>query len=111
MNKKVAILAVVVMAAAVTIVIALSNDGSTFDAKMEELENDGYSTKEYDGSFSDAQAERVGVVFSESTWSEFKQQVATVKENLGFVTVWCHRSEGFLWVAAYEDQYYYYCVD
>jgi hypothetical protein len=111
-DKKAAVSAVVaVIVVSVIIMVALYGGASKFEEKVKELEIEGFPTQEYPGSFDAAKADRVGIAFSESNWWEFKQQVATVKENLGFVTVWTHEDEGVLWVHSSEDQCYYYHVD
>jgi hypothetical protein len=84
---------------------------SLFDQRVAELVDLGYNVQGYPATFVEVQAERVGVVFEESNWQMFKQQVAATKENLGYVTVWLHREEGVLWVAASEATYYYHQTD
>lgn len=90
------------------VVLSGLTEPSVFSRKVAELEEEGFVTQAYENSFSDAQSSRPGIIFKQTTeWSIFKQQVATVKMNLGFVTVWTHENEGVLWVASSETTYYY----
>ena len=111
-NKIVGIIAVVIIVAVVAVfVFGLQGSPNVLEEKINELKAEGYDVQEYSGTFSEAKAERPDVTFEETTdWNIFKQQVAATKQDLGFVTVWVHKDEGILWVARYEDKYYYYQV-
>jgi len=102
---------IVVIAIIAAAVLNFQGSSNVLEEKINELKAEGYDVQEYPGTFSEAKASRPDVTFEETDdWNIFKQQVAATKQDLGFVTVWIHKDEGILWVARYEDKYYYYQV-
>ena len=81
------------------------------DQRIEELKNEGIGVDviSYDVFYLDETSSSSEVVFSEKqSWSAFKQDVITIKADLGSVTVSVDRAERIFVFAWNETTYYYY---
>ena len=105
--------AIIIIAAVILIIYATPNRPDPMQQKIDELKSLGYNIQECQESWQEIKAERQqegGVWEQTSDWNIFLQQIETVKQNFGVVTVWVCRDANVLWIHATETTYYYYVV-
>jgi hypothetical protein len=82
----------------------------TIDERIQTIEGlgTGYFVVEYPGTFQKVQTTLPAITFSEeSDWNEFQQIITVEKNELGFTTIYSHRTEGILWIQAYDFQIFF----
>jgi len=103
--------AIIIIAIVIIIIYATPNKPSPLQQKIDELESLGYNVQECSMSWQEIKTEREqegGTWEQTLDWNIFLQQIQTIKENLGSVTVWVCRDANILWIHATETTYYYY---
>ena len=105
--------AIIIIAVVILIIYATPNRPDPMQQKIDELKSLGYNVQECQESWQEIKNERElegGVWEQTSDWNIFLQQIETVKQNFGVVTVWACRDANVLWIHATETTYYYYVV-
>jgi len=94
MNKKNIIILIISLFVVLLIIVSISykpsetNGESELEQKIKEIQDLGYTVEEYQGTFNDAQLERLNLGFRElESWETFKQEVQSEKNYVGPVTV------------------------
>jgi hypothetical protein len=125
MNKKNIIILIISLFVVLLIIVYISykppetNGESELEQKIKEIQDLGYTVEDYQGTFQDAQKERLNLSFHKvESWESFKLEVQSEKNYVGPVTVWCHKNEGILWVkgdyqlfSVRASAYYYQVID
>ena len=105
--------AIIIIAVVILIIYATPNRPDPMQQKIDELKSLGYNVQECQESWQEIKTSRQqegGVWEQTSDWNIFLQQIETVKQNFGVVTVWVCRDTNVLWIHATETTYYYYVV-
>ena len=89
------------------------SEPSALEEKIGELRSKEYSVEYFFMSFAEFKAEKIteGEVFQQiADWSTFLQEIQSIKDDHGFVTVWACDVEKIFWVHATGQPYYYYSL-
>ena len=105
----------------ISLVVIVWPRPTLLEQRIQELNELGYDwgrliplVQESEYSFAEIKQSREvydNVTWEAAEWFLFKYHVEATKIMLGFVTVWVHREENVMWVAASETTYYYYYAE